>query len=81
MVHLTITVNIIVPLAVNLLLRTYASQLSSRFCLYARVLLSFFLDTLNVRVSMLIKLSHERVALLYARPANEQLCGISLVIR
>ncbi len=34
-----------------------------------------------VRVSVLIKFSHGRVALLYARPANKQLRGISLVNR
>ncbi len=38
-------------------------------------------DMLNVLVSVLIKLSHGRVALLYARPASEQLRGISLVTR
>ncbi len=37
--------------------------------------------TRYVQVSMPIKLSHGRVTLLYARPASEQLWGISLVTR
>ncbi len=38
-------------------------------------------STRLVRASVLIKLSHARVALLYARPASGQLRGISLVTR
>ncbi len=37
--------------------------------------------TSQVRTSALIELSHERVRLVYTRPASEQLRGISLVIR
>ncbi len=37
--------------------------------------------TRHAGVSALVKLSHERVPLLYARPVSEQLHGTSLVTR